>query len=56
MTADRGGSARAYAAATERLLKRISACTRSGHFIRHSNFELWLAPNDGSALFQQDAT
>ena len=27
-----------------------------GHFIRHQNFELWIAPNDGSNLFQEDAT
>jgi hypothetical protein len=28
----------------------------SGDFIRHSNFQLFLEPNDGSALFAQDAT
>ena len=26
------------------------------HYIRHSNFELWLAKSDGSRLFKQDAT
>ena len=28
----------------------------SGDFIRHSDFQLFLEPNDGSALFAQDAT
>jgi hypothetical protein len=28
----------------------------SGQYIRHSNFELYIASNDGSSLFQQDAT
>ena len=27
-----------------------------GHFIRHQNFELWIARNDGTDLFQADAT
>ncbi|SEU38697.1 Lysophospholipase L1 [Stigmatella erecta] len=27
-----------------------------GHFLRHANGELWLHPNDGSALFKADAT
>jgi len=26
------------------------------HYIRHSNFELWLAKSDGSPLFKKDAT
>jgi len=28
----------------------------SGQFLRHSNFELFIASNDGSSLFGQDAT
>ena len=28
----------------------------SGQYIRHSNFELYIAANDGSSLFSQDAT
>ena len=27
-----------------------------GDFIRHQNFELWIVKNDGSNLFQEDAT
>ena len=27
-----------------------------GHYIRHSNFELWIARSDGSTLFRKDAT
>lgn len=27
-----------------------------GHFIRHANYELWIARNDGSDLFAKDAT
>jgi hypothetical protein len=27
-----------------------------GHFIRHSNYQLWLAQSDGSDLFNHDAT
>ena len=26
------------------------------HYIRHSNFELWLGKSDGSQLFKKDAT
>jgi hypothetical protein len=26
------------------------------HYIRHSNFELWLVKSDGSQLFKKDAT
>jgi len=28
----------------------------SKHYIRHSNFELWLGKSDGSQLFKKDAT
>jgi hypothetical protein len=28
----------------------------SGQYLRHSNFELYIAANDGSSLFSQDAT
>jgi hypothetical protein len=28
----------------------------SGQYLRHSGFEIWLEPNDGSSQFAQDAT
>lgn len=27
-----------------------------GHYIRHTNFELWIARADGTALFKKDPT
>jgi hypothetical protein len=34
----------------------FESANNSGQFLRHSNFELYLNPNDGSSQFAQDAT
>lgn len=34
----------------------FESANRAGQYLRHANYQLWLQPNDGSALFSQDAT
>jgi hypothetical protein len=34
----------------------FESANNSGHYLRHSNFQLQLATSDGTSLFQQDAT
>ena len=38
------------------LAGKCSSFNLPGHYIRHWNFELWIARSDGSALFKKDAT
>ncbi|MHA6765232.1 alpha-L-arabinofuranosidase B [Streptacidiphilus sp. PAMC 29251] len=34
----------------------LESANRSGQYLRHSGFQLWLQPDDGTGLFAQDAT
>lgn len=34
----------------------LESANDTGQYLRHSNFELYIAPNDGSSGFAQDAT
>ena len=34
----------------------FQSANQSGQYLRHSNFELYLQPNDGTTLFADDAT
>ena len=34
----------------------LESINNPGHFVRHSNFELFLAASDGSDLFNRDAS